>query len=244
MWLLAVATVALALGPCGAGATSALNSCTVNFTGGVRLPFPMCNVSLPLATRLAGMLKFCRVHHTSRPATCLWLWRLRPTNTRPVRMNGGSWACCVGCGRQVHAVGSKLNIALPAAMHSWGRWTSLYSSAVVCTLNSWAAPDLVSRLTPEEKCSALDTSNPAIGRLGIPHLPSGEGLHGVVTGCVSPAAPNSTGCPTSFPSPIGLGATFDKDLYRAVGSVVGLESRAIDNANGGSGLVMYAPNVK
>ena len=104
--------------------------------------------------------------------------------------------------------------------------------------------DLVSRLTPEEKCSALDTSNPAIARLGIPHMPSGEGLHGVVTGCVSPAAPNSTGCPTSFPSPIGLGATFDKDLYLAVGGVVGTEARAVDNAGGGSGLVMYAPNIK
>ncbi len=107
-----------------------------------------------------------------------------------------------------------------------------------------AVADLVSRLTPEEKCSALDTSNPAIPRLGVPHMPSGEGLHGVVCGCVGAPAPGSTGCPTSFPSPIGLGATFDKDLYLAVGGVVGVEARAIDNANGGSGLVLYAPNIK
>ncbi len=98
------------------------NPCTVNFTGGPRLPFPMCNTTLDLASRVA---------------------------------------------------------------------------------------DLVSRLTAEEKCAALDTSNPAIPRLGIPHLPVGEGLHGVVTGCLPPnPVTGGSGCPTSFPNPTALGASF------------------------------------
>ncbi len=33
---------------------AALNSCTVNFTGGSRLPYPFCNASLDVPTRLAG----------------------------------------------------------------------------------------------------------------------------------------------------------------------------------------------
>ena len=59
--------------------------------------------------------------------------------------------------------------------------------------------DLLSRMTFEEKAASLDTSNPAIERLGLASMQGGECTHGVATGCGT-AAPDSTGCPTSFPS--------------------------------------------
>lgn len=101
--------------------------------------------------------------------------------------------------------------------------------------------DIVARMTPREKAASLDTSNPAVPRLGLPSLPGGEGLHGVVCGCGA-AVNGSTGCPTSFPSPIALGATFDADLYREVGAAVGMEARALNN-QGKSGIYLFTPNI-
>ena len=102
--------------------------------------------------------------------------------------------------------------------------------------------DLVGRLTWEEKCAALDTGNPAIPRLGVPSLPNGEGLHGVVSGCGAGGG-NATGCPTSFPCPTGLGATFDRGLYTAVGNAIGLEARGLNNQGVAAGVYLFAPNV-
>jgi hypothetical protein len=104
--------------------------------------------------------------------------------------------------------------------------------------------DLVSRLTPGEKAASLDSSVPAIPRLGVLSMHSGEALHGAATGCLPPAlvAPNSTGCPTSFPAPVALGATFDVDLIRAVGGAIGREARALEAANVGA-LWLFAPNL-
>ena len=57
--------------------------------------------------------------------------------------------------------------------------------------------DLVSRMTYEEKCASLDTSNPAVPRLGLPSMSGGESTHGISSGCGKPSGPNSTGwCPT------------------------------------------------
>jgi hypothetical protein len=106
------------------------------------------------------------------------------------------------------------------------------ATPVDCTMSPWngygycdttlptpaRVADLVSRMTPTEKAASLDSSNPAIPRLAAPSLHSGEGLHGVASGC-APADPasNSTGCPTSFPCPAGLGAAWDKQLWQDVG---------------------------
>src|SRR5579862_5023659 len=63
--------------------------------------------------------------------------------------------------------------------------------------------DLVSRMTLQEKIGQMINGAPAIPRLGIPRYEWwSEALHGVL----KPAP-----C-TSFPEPIGLGATFDTDL--------------------------------
>ena len=99
--------------------------------------------------------------------------------------------------------------------------------------------DMVSRMTPAERAAALDSSVPAIGRLGLPAMPSGEGLHGLVTGCFYG---NGTGCPTGFPCPMALGATFDAGLWGDVGAAIGVEARAFANAGRG-GLWLFAPNL-
>lgn len=99
-------------------------------------------------------------------------------------------------------------------------------------------------MTLLEQAAALDTSVPAIPRLGVPALPSGEALHGVACGCISPPpADNNTGCPTSFPSPAALGSAFDPALWQAVGEAIGLEARALYNAGANGALRLFAPNI-
>ena len=101
--------------------------------------------------------------------------------------------------------------------------------------------DVVSRMTPAEKAASLDSGVPAIGRLGLPAMPSGEALHGVAVGCFSPSS-NNTGCASSFPCPMALGAAFDSTLWEAVGTAIGYESRAFANAGRGNNW-LFAPNI-
>ena len=142
----------------------------------------------------------------------------------------GASALCVQAG------GPGISCALPP----FSTYTYCNSSA---SLEARVA-DLVSRLTLEEKVAALDSGVPAISRLGVPSLHSGEALHGAATGCLPPnlVAPNSTGCPTSFPAPVALGATFDVGTIRAVGGAIGREARALEAAGIGA-LWLFAPNV-
>eukprot|EP00949_MAST-11_sp_MAST-11-sp1_P001970 g1970.t1 len=118
--------------------------------------------------------------------------------------------------------------------------------------------DLLSRMTPFELAASLQTSMPAIERLGLPSLQSSESTHGVMSGCGKPAEENSTGCPTSFPSGTGLGATFSRELWRDIGHTIGIEARGLNNqgipkdddsvvpgipTNGPSGLYFLDPNI-
>jgi hypothetical protein len=70
--------------------------------------------------------------------------------------------------------------------------------------------DLLSRMTSDEKANILDAGVPAIPRLGVPSMSSGEALHGACTGCIAPDK-----CPTSFPAPIAMGAAFDQQVFRS-----------------------------
>ena len=102
--------------------------------------------------------------------------------------------------------------------------------------------DLVSRMTPQEKVGALDSGVPAIARLGVPTMHSGEALHGPATGCLATPAPGSTGCPTSFPCPTALGTAYDESLWLSVGLAIGTEARALSNLNAGA-VWLFAPNI-
>ncbi len=101
---------------------------------------------------------------------------------------------------------------------------------------------LVSRMTAEEKCAcfSLWIRNE---RLGIAASTcGGEGAHGVQAraGQREMYPPTPT---TSFPQPIGMAATFDRDLIRKAGDVTGRESRAFANAVGKGGNGRLCPTV-
>lgn len=96
------------------------------------------------------------------------------------------------------------------------------------------AADLLSRLTDTEKVAMLHQHAPAVERLGLAPFHTGaEVLHGV----------SWLGEATSFPQPVGLGATWDPDLLARVGEVVGIELRAKHAADPSVSLNVWAPVV-
>ncbi len=105
--------------------------------------------------------------------------------------------------------------------------------------------DLISRMSLAEKARQMGNSAPAIHRPGL-DLPGydywSEALHGVA---------NTFGV-TVFPQAIGNGATWDPDIVKQMGHVIGIEGRAKNNdnrarRNGDSprfgGLNFWSPNV-
>jgi beta-glucosidase len=78
------------------------------------------------------------------------------------------------------------------------------------------AADLVSRLTLEEKVLQMQSTAPAIERLGVPAYNWwNEALHGVAQGRA-----------TVFPQAIGLAATWDTGLMHRVADIISTEARA------------------
>jgi beta-glucosidase len=78
------------------------------------------------------------------------------------------------------------------------------------------AKDIVSRMTLEEKVLQMQSTAPAIQRLGIPvYNWWNEALHGVAQGRA-----------TVFPQAIGLGATFDPEMMLRIADAISTEARA------------------
>ena len=103
------------------------------------------------------------------------------------------------------------------------------------------AHDLVGRMTLDEKASQLEDWATAIPRLGIPDYQTwNEALHGVAR----------AGYSTVFPQAIGMGATWDPEMVRAMGSVISTEGRAKYNQAQREGnhriffgLTFWSPNI-
>ena len=96
------------------------------------------------------------------------------------------------------------------------------------------ADEILAQLTTDEKIALLHQWSPGVPRLGIAPFKTGlEALHGVAW--LGPA--------TVFPQPVGLGATWDPDLLRAVGAAVGAEVRALHRRDPTVGLNVWAPVV-
>ncbi|WP_297973442.1 xylan 1,4-beta-xylosidase [uncultured Bacteroides sp.] len=103
------------------------------------------------------------------------------------------------------------------------------------------ADDLVSRLTLEEKAALMQSTSPAIPRLGIKAYDWwNEALHGV----------GRAGLATVFPQAIGMGASFDSDLLYDVFTAVSDEARAKNAAFSREGelkryqgLTVWTPNI-
>ncbi len=103
------------------------------------------------------------------------------------------------------------------------------------------AADLVSRMTLDEKARQMQNAAPAIPRLDLPAYDWWtEGLHGLAR----------AGEATVFPQAIGMAATWDKDLLKAEGRVIGTEARARynqaqreGNVDRYFGLTIWSPNI-
>lgn len=117
---------------------------------------------------------------------------------------------------------------------------SLCASASADEASTRAAA-LVARMTPAEKIAQLQSSAPAIPRLGVPAYDWwSEGLHGFAR----------AGQATVFPQAIGLAASWDAELLHAVGGVVAAQARAKFLATGWqhdhgryNGLTIWSPNI-
>ena len=101
--------------------------------------------------------------------------------------------------------------------------------------------DLIQRMTLDEKVKNLQNNNPGIPRLAVPKNLFHEMLHGVLCGCGAKYEGN-TGCPTSFPHALLLGATFNRSLWREVATAISTEARAFAN-QGITGLFYWAPDI-
>lgn len=97
--------------------------------------------------------------------------------------------------------------------------------------------DLISRLTIEEKLSLIPTTQTGIPRLGIkPYQVESEAAHGLVLRDGSPT--------TIFPQTLGMACTWNPQLLKLAGAVVGNEARAYYHQRGErGGLTVWAPTV-
>ncbi|KAG1896606.1 glycoside hydrolase family 3 protein [Suillus fuscotomentosus] len=106
------------------------------------------------------------------------------------------------------------------------------------------ATSLVKLFTVPELINNTVNRSPGVPRLGLPAYQWwSEALHGVAN---SPGVNFSTSgefsYATSFPQPISMGATFDDELIKSVGGIVGMEGRAFNNY-GRAGLDFWTPNI-
>ena len=99
------------------------------------------------------------------------------------------------------------------------------------------ASEFVSQMTDEEKLGLLSTHHNAIERLGLPEFFIGTE---VARGYVGREPEKIS---TVFPQPIGLAATFDRELMHSLGEIAGKEARAYYNAERKGGLMLWGPTV-
>ena len=90
--------------------------------------------------------------------------------------------------------------------------------------------DLISRLTLEEKPFLLIARESPLGnisRLGIPEYDwGGNCIHGVQSRC-GYGSDGKERCPTSYPDPNYLGASFNKSVWLGMGKTIGVELRSL-----------------
>ncbi|PBK71599.1 1,4-beta-D-xylosidase [Armillaria solidipes] len=106
------------------------------------------------------------------------------------------------------------------------------------------ATALISLFTIAEKLNNTGNSSPGVTRIGLPPYQWwSEALHGVANSPgVQFTSSGDYSYATSFPQPITMGATFNDQLIRDVGTVVSTEARVFNNA-GRAGLDFWTPNI-
>lgn len=121
-----------------------------------------------------------------------------------------------------------------------------YSSYPFCNASlstTKRALSLVSLLTPPEKITQLSNTAASVPRLGIPPYEWwSEFLHGLADNGPGVSFNGSIASATSFPQVIVSAASFNRTLWREIGSAVAVEGRAMYNG-GQAGLTYWAPNI-
>ena len=116
---------------------------------------------------------------------------------------------------------------------------------------SWneRAKDLISRVSSQKPNLMMSTAINPPNCLGFSKswMFFGEAQHGLARNCNDPNDPAQVGiCATSFPSLVGIGATYNRTLWRAMGTAISDEARAWYNVAGNRNnvpLTMWAPNI-
>ena len=102
---------------------------------------------------------------------------------------------------------------------------------------------LLESLTLDEKLDWMGSFMPGCERLGLtPFGLGGEAAHGV-EGRNDQRNASAPDYSTSFSQPIGMSATWDPQLLRRCGEIVGTEARVINKRHPGRGLSRWAPTV-
>ena len=103
---------------------------------------------------------------------------------------------------------------------------------------------LLGQLTLEEKFNCLGTGCPAIERLGIPAFSvGGEASHGIQARNDQEYDNGTPAFTTILPNPIGMSATWDEELIKEAGAMVGREARGLYHAGKHKSLSLWAPTV-
>eukprot|EP01059_Diplonema_ambulator_P036219 TRINITY_DN8956_c0_g1_i1.p1 TRINITY_DN8956_c0_g1~~TRINITY_DN8956_c0_g1_i1.p1 ORF type:complete len:793 (+),score=284.79 TRINITY_DN8956_c0_g1_i1:41-2380(+) len=67
-----------------------------------------------------------------------------------------------------------------------------------------------------------------ISRLGLPAFDWGLNcIHGVQSSCIKNTTTGAIYCPTSFPNPVNLGASWNASMWHTMGRIIGRETRAL-----------------
>ena len=104
---------------------------------------------------------------------------------------------------------------------------------------------MISHMSPVDKLKTLGQSPSGNAPNGSSLWPRGgyrfwtEALHGVCTGCDR----QSGTCATQFPAPSGLATAMNRTLWRAIGSAISTEARALFKFGKISGLGFFAPQL-
>ncbi len=99
------------------------------------------------------------------------------------------------------------------------------------------AERMVAEMTADEKLGLLSTHHNAVERLGMGEFHIGTE---VARGFVAREPDKYS---TVFPQPIGLAATFDRELLEKLGRIAGTEARAYYNRDKKGGLMLWGPTV-
>ena len=106
------------------------------------------------------------------------------------------------------------------------------------------AERIVNDLKLEEKLIVLCGSSKEMDEIGLPRfVVGGEAAHGVQARHDQSFDVGEPVYTTVFPNPIGMAATWDKELIKQAGEITGMEARSLFNEDKHRSLVMWAPTV-